>query len=55
MSWSFNWEGTGVDHTLDSIAGKTEACPMQIASAVGIGVFLCPRHPATGYGDLLAQ
>jgi hypothetical protein len=24
----------------------------QVATALGTGVFVCPRHPATGFGDL---
>ena len=27
-------------------------CSIQVATALGIGVFVCPRHPATGVGDL---
>ena len=27
-------------------------CPIQVATALGVGVFLCPRHPATGFRDL---
>ena len=32
-------------------------CPVQIAEvapAMGAGIFVCPRHPATGFGDLAA-
>ena len=25
---------------------------VQVATALGVGVFVCPRHPATGVGDL---
>ena len=25
---------------------------IQVATALGVGVFVCPRHPATGFGDL---
>ena len=24
----------------------------KVATALGVGVFICPRHPATGFGDL---
>ena len=27
-------------------------CQIQVATALGVGVFVCPRHPATGFGDL---
>ena len=27
-------------------------CQVQIAIALGVGVFVCTRHPATGFGDL---
>src|ERR1035438_2906736 len=27
-------------------------CQIQVASTLGVGVFVCPRHPATGSGDL---
>ncbi len=27
-------------------------CQIQIATALGVGIFVCPRHPATGLGDL---
>ena len=27
-------------------------CEIQVAAALGGGVFVCPRHPATGFGDL---
>ena len=30
-------------------------CSLQVASALGGGVFVCPRHPATGIGDLPGQ
>jgi hypothetical protein len=30
-------------------------CPIQIACALGSGVFLCPRRPATGFGSLAGQ
>jgi hypothetical protein len=28
-------------------------CQIQVATALGVGVFVCPRHPATGYGSLV--
>ena len=28
---------------------------IQVATALGLGVFVCPRHPATGFGDLARQ
>ena len=30
-------------------------CSIQVATALGAGVFVCPRHPATGFGDLARQ
>jgi fructose-bisphosphate aldolase class 1 len=27
-------------------------CSIQVAAALGCGVLVCPRHPATGFGDL---
>ena len=30
-------------------------CSVQVAAALGAGVFVCPRHPATGFGDLARQ
>ena len=30
-------------------------CQIQVATALGAGVFVCPRHPATGFGDLARQ
>ena len=27
-------------------------CQIQVAPALGFGVFVCPRHPAAGFGDL---
>ena len=30
-------------------------CQIQVAIALGVGVFVCPRHPATGTGDLARQ
>jgi hypothetical protein len=27
-------------------------CQIQVAAALGVGVFVCPHHPATGFGDL---
>jgi len=30
-------------------------CSIQTTTALGIGVFVCPRHPATGFGDLARQ
>ena len=28
-------------------------CSIQVATALGIGVLVCPRHPATGFGNLV--
>jgi len=33
-------------------AAECDECQVQIAPAMGRGVFVCPRHPATGVGDL---
>ena len=31
---------------------KCDECEIQIAAALGVGIFVCPRYPAAGLGDL---
>jgi fructose-bisphosphate aldolase, class I len=36
-------------------SSKRDECPVQVANAVGVDVFIFPRHPATGFGNLAGQ
>ena len=31
---------------------ECDECEIQVAVALGVGIFVCPRHPAAGLGDL---
>jgi hypothetical protein len=42
----------GQSGELASARFKRDECQVQVASAMGGGVFVCPRHPAAGSGDL---
>jgi hypothetical protein len=49
----FAW--LGIPQTLLRSVAAGDDCQVQIALALGGGVFVCPRHPATGIGDLGRQ
>ena len=42
----------GQSGELASAPFECHECSIQVATALGVGVFVCPRHPATGFGDL---